>query len=253
VSDTKNPAPGSFSFGGSAGTTPTAGTGAATAAVGGEAHSTTFWTDLKAQAGANTLGRLVFSATFADQAAGRLPCCAIAATGATGHRIVQCNCAASKSVYFLPYGRELVTVATRADYEAGAGKADFFMTYPLTGCRFVLTKTQVLHIANNVTSGLPAKVDELPVDASKRRTAAELKVTGKGNLGRRLSVTGLSVESYSAEGDELDYGYGAENAAIVFGMDMSGASTPGVWKYVFLIQEPSSKGTAGTWTTFINP
>src|SRR6478609_10557654 len=143
-------------------TTTTTGTGAST-----PSHSATFWSTLKEQTGGkNTLGRISFDSTFASKKNGVLTCCALAFTG--GHQIVPCECNLSKMVFYLAYENYKTAAANRADFEGTNSKCEFFLTYPLTGCRFVLTKTQVLHIANNVNQGAMSVIEPLPIHGSLR-------------------------------------------------------------------------------------
>jgi hypothetical protein len=227
-------------------------------------HSTTFWDSLKQQTGENTLGRLLFAVELIDAAQGAMQCCADPYDG--GFRIVKCECAKSKKVYYLPYLRLGITRATRADYETGSGSCAFFLTCPLTGCRFVLTPTEVLHIANNAGADFIQSI-ETPIQESMRRTRMENGAIGHSVVRRRVSVSEMSAQDHGVDGS-----YGAKNTGIQVGCDMG----DGTWKYKYLIQPPtgsgemkesessssssggsssssSSGGTKGTWCPLINP
>jgi hypothetical protein len=215
-------------------TTTTTDTGASASS-----HSATFWSALKDQTGGkNTVGRIIFGQAFVGKKNGALTCCASAYGG--GHQIVPCECKLSKMVYYLAYESYKTVVANRADFEGGNSKCEFFLTYPLTGCRFVLTKTQVLHIANNVNQGAMSQVEPTALHGSSRRTIAENQVLGNKVERRRLSYTNFATEhdddqTYSAKNTLIP-----ENTAIVLGMNLGGNNGP-LWKYMFLIQPPVGK------------
>jgi hypothetical protein len=220
-------------------------------------HDTKFWVGLKTQTGANTLGRLSMGSDFVGLREGAVLCCARPMTGRTGFYIFPCQCSGAQKVYYLPYKRGAVTSAKRSDYEQGADKCDFFLTYQLTGCRFVLTSAEVLHIARNVNNSEAGGPVETSQQESARRTLAEAPFI-RGVAFRRLSVSNhasrTDASGYSADGDEFDHAYGENNAAFPIGVDMGTQQGGGTtWKYMYLKQPPSSEHSDGVWWTLINP
>jgi hypothetical protein len=86
-------------------------------------------------------------------------------------------------VYWLPWKDKLIASAKRSEFESDC---DYFMTAKLEGCRFVLTKELVLHIASNVRNALPGSLGSIT------RTMAEAKLT-KEARSRRLSISMADV------------------------------------------------------------
>jgi hypothetical protein len=122
-----------------------------------------------------------------------------------------------ESVYWLPWQNGEVTMAYRADFES---KCNYFMTTALSGCRFTVTPTQVLHVAHSAGFN------------SAGRSVREEELTGPRNPGtRRLSV------SYPATPQDFRYGgnlVGAYSRALVFGY-----RTPAGWVYKTLHTAPA--------------
>ena len=108
----------------------------------------------------------------------------------------------SVAMYFLPWKEGTVTYAQRSWYEDSV--CDYFFTTRLTGCRFVLTPTQVLHVASDAGGNRLSKGPE----GSKYRTRAEGAVTNWYNKARRHSASGISHEQGETEG-----GYGGQGYA----------------------------------------
>lgn len=81
-----------------------------------------------------------------------------------------------QKAYLLNYERGKVTCVSRADYEAGH---DFFLTVTLSGCRFTLTETHVLHIA----------ADAGMTSSGRDRAEAETLANLNAVPGRKRSVS----------------------------------------------------------------
>jgi hypothetical protein len=87
-------------------------------------------------------------------------------------------------VYWLPWKDYVATCVDRRWYEK-SDDCKFFMTTALTGCRFTVTPTQVVHVANSAYEG--------PGNASQRRTNVEEGLTGPRHAHtRRLSISAPS-------------------------------------------------------------
>jgi hypothetical protein len=129
--------------------------------------------------------------------------------------------------YWLPYKKADVVYAERAWYEDSV--CQYFLTTPLSGCRFVLTDTLVMHIASDV--GGASERD------SKVRTRVEEGLTGRHIHVRRFSFTDKERGYHSTTLDGRLNGKG-----LVFGM-----RTPqGSWIYKALRYTIGSGG--GTWS-----
>jgi len=91
-----------------------------------------------------------------------------------------------QKAYLLNYQPGTVTCVKRAEYESDH---DFFLTVELSGCRFTLTDTHVMHIAAD------AGRDSAGRDKAENEKLAELNVA----LGRKRSV------SVTSRGDSILY------------------------------------------------
>jgi hypothetical protein len=101
------------------------------------------------------------------------------------------------------------------------------MTTQLSGCRFVITESRVMHVASDVLGAGP--------EDSRIRDKAELPLVDGARTVRRMSFTAL--EGYrSVKKRELN------GRALVFGM-----RTPSGWVYKALWYTTGS--TEGTWVT----
>lgn len=204
-----------------------------------------FWNSLKTQTGKSTIGVIQLGGDFegipgeaSKLAQGPVYCCATEnAVGfvLTPHGEQGENCV---KVYWLPWKDREVAVADRKDFEPDC---QFFMTAKLEGCRFVLTKDQVLHVAANVSGA------KSTIQGSRLRTEAERKVTGGANS-RRLSISvELKREGHYKYGNARGGGY-----AFVFGVNQG----DGIWTYKAL-RRPVGDGDDNwiefddNWTTFI--
>jgi hypothetical protein len=132
-------------------------------------------------------------------------------------------------VFWLPWKDKEITSADRKDFEKS--DCQFFMTARLEGCRFVLTKDKVLHVAANVLGAEEGSA------GSARRDLAQFQAVGDVPS-RRLSISTSNInEEWS--------GYPYESQAFVFGINFDG-----IWKYKALIK--TSIHDMGKWTTFID-
>jgi hypothetical protein len=147
--------------------------------------------------------------------------------------VVAADVANAVKVYWLPWKDKNTTVANRVDFENDCA---FFMTPRLEGCRFVLTATQVLHVASNALGAVEGAA------GSAARDKAEAAATG-GAAARRLSISTTNI-------NDAWGGYPYEKQAFVFGVRMEGT-----WRYKGLIyQDPTGADAPfGQWTTFMNP
>lgn len=149
----------------------------------------------------------------------------------------------SEPVYWMPWKKGRTVYAQRNWYENS--KCRFFMTTQFSGCQFVITHNQVLHIA--------ADADGAPDDAtgSSARAAARTRVIGDAHH-RRLSQ--------SMAGSQRKYGYAFDGPkpedeeaprklfkhALVFGM----REPNGTWTYKAFTYTLSSHGV---WQTLNVP
>ncbi|MDP3278658.1 MAG: hypothetical protein Q8Q09_25940 [Deltaproteobacteria bacterium] len=137
---------------------------------------------------------------------------------------------AAVASYFLPYMKGETVYAKRSWYENSI--CDYFVTVQLSGCRFVLTDTHVLHIASDAGRANPLQSDV--------RTTQERLVTGGIGKTRRYSIT------------DQDKGYGfplkeertVRGRGLVFGM-----RTVNGWVYKALKTTPGS--SEGTWSILV--
>lgn len=195
-----------------------------------------FWEALKTATGANALGTIILEGDFTGeygkksrQEQGKVRCCAI--KSGKGYKLSPRGdaCENSVIVYWLPWETMKVTSAERKNFETS--DCQFFMTAKLEGCRFVLTKDLVLHVANNASGALDGEF------GSKTRTEAEIAVTG-GKSSRRLSISNKSISNEMGW-----YGYGW--CAFAFGIKSEGG-----WTYKALMKR--GVDDQGTWITFID-
>ncbi|MBB5190663.1 hypothetical protein HNQ50_001385 [Silvimonas terrae] len=128
--------------------------------------------------------------------------------GGSGHALIgslEPGPGHSERVYFVPWKKYETVHADRNWFENS--NCNYFMTTPLSGCRFVLTHNQVLHVAAD------ASYSPEPPYGTGDRTKAEHAVTG-GAPSRRLSQTSSSG------------GFRYKKTSVVFGM-----RTPTGWVY----------------------
>lgn len=160
----------------------------------------------------------------------------------------------SVPVYFLPWKQDNIVFALREWYEHSL--CDFFITSKLTGCRFVLTHNEVLHIASQINGAKPHE--------SHKRSAAEAAFLDPAKPRRRYSYTGSnpalrnkSDEEEASDGAAVSasssvpvargpFGYGGRSA-LVFGAKMADGS----WIYKALSYE--LRDTAGHWEELVVP
>ena len=191
-----------------------------------------FWTGLHAQVGDNTLGNIILGEGLQEEL--KLPgsnngglmyvCAEKLQRGAHGYHLTGTHspvCDNSVPVYWMPWKSHSTVYAERAWFERS--KCAYFMTSQLTGCRFVVTDSQVLHVASNVDFA-PSGVTGSPV-----RDQAEQAVTG-GARSRRFSINGR------------EQGY--NKCALAFGMRKDG-----IWTYKALKYKLGDEG--GEWVTLI--
>jgi hypothetical protein len=192
-------------------------------------QETNFWKLLKlVQAGPNTMGDITQQGTaLTSELTGTNPQGAILVSatlmGGGGYQLQKTEEQGSnvEQVYWLPWKDYQATVATRGDYEGS--KCNFFMTTALTGCRFTLTPTQVVHVANSAYEG--------PGTASQGRSNVEQNMTGaRHERTRRLSI--------SASHNPLDIQYN-QHRTLVFGMKLH----DGTWSYKIYRSHPAP----GSW------
>jgi hypothetical protein len=110
----------------------------------------------------------------------------------TKFRIENCQPAddGAVKVYWLPWVSGQVTRATMQELDASG--ADYFVTTKFSGCRFVVTSAEVMHVAAD------AGVGRLVDVGSANRTAQE-DLVRTGQLVRRMSVSaGDQTSQYSA-------------------------------------------------------
>jgi len=205
----------------------------------------TFWDELfKQSEHVNTLGSIVQGDGLIGQLqdpggnnGGLLYVSAIPMDGGASYRLVGSVIEepGSEAVYWMPWKKGKTVYAQRNWYENS--KCKFFMTSQFSGCQFVITHNQVLHIA--------ADADGAPDDAtgSSTRAAARERVIGNA---RHRSLSQSSASS------QRKYGYGYDGPkpedeyvprklfknALVFGM----RETDGSWTYKALIYTLSSYG-----------
>jgi len=129
------------------------------------------------------------------------------------------NCA---SVYWLPWKNNTATSAMRSRFE---NDCDFFMTSGMNGCRFSLTPTMVLHVANS-----PYK--------NSGRTAQDRTMIEEGLTGPRPVGTSRVVSAYSAHFNDTQYNH--MHGAFIFGMKLY----TGNWVYKVLDRHPAP----GNWS-----
>ena len=132
-------------------------------------------------------------------------------------------------VYWLPWKDKATTSVDRKDFEGS--KCEFFMTPRLEGCRFVLTKDKILHVASNAGGAAEGS------GGSATRDIAQSKETG-GAPSRRLSISTSDINDEWA-------GYPYAYQACVFGIKF-GAT----WKYKALMK--SKADDMGQWTSYID-
>jgi hypothetical protein len=106
----------------------------------------------------------------------------------------------SEAVYFMPWKSGTTVYADRSWYEDSV--CDFFLTTKLSGCRFAITQTQVLHVAANA---MGAKDNH---EGSDMRTWAEEMLTGIHGRTRRASQSGKSHKEQGAGYGTLGYVFG---------------------------------------------
>jgi hypothetical protein len=125
-------------------------------------------------------------------------------------------------VYWLPWKDHTATSAKRSIFE---NDCDFFMTSGMTGCRFSLTPTMVLHVANS-----PYK--------DSGRTAQERTMIEEGLTGPRPAGTSRVVSEASWHPNDTQYNH--MYGAFIFGMKLH----TGNWVYKVLDRNPAP----GTWS-----
>lgn len=192
--------------------------------------SRNFWNDLAIVQGANTLGYIVLGAGLEEelkppgQNNGGLRYCSVKRSGMqwTLTAATTRQSPTDVSIYWMPWLRGETVYAQRSWYENSV--CEYFLTSQLSGCRFVLTKHQVLHIASTAKGAPSGSM------GSHLRTQAENEVTG-GTRSRRFSING---------GDE-----GYKHYALAFGIKREG-----IWSYKALRYGSSNMGE---WVTLIAP
>lgn len=129
------------------------------------------------------------------------------------------NCA---NVYWLPWMNHAATSAKRSLFETDC---DFFMTSGMSGCRFSLTPTMVLHVANS-----PFK--------ESNRTPGERTMIEEGITGPRPVGTARVVSEAIAHPNDTQYNH--MYGALIFGMKLH----TGNWAYKVLDRHPAP----GNWS-----
>lgn len=154
----------------------------------------------------------------------------------SGHGPYTLSCSWTKqsvagvATYFLPYMKGETVYAKRSWYENSI--CDYFVTVQLSGCRFVLTDTHVLHVASDAGGANPLQSDV--------RTKQELLVTGGIGKTRRYSIT-----------DKVKgYGFPTKEARTVRGRGLVfGMRTRDGWVYKAL--KTPSGSSEGTWSVLV--
>jgi hypothetical protein len=125
-----------------------------------------------------------------------------------------------KEVYWLPWLKHEVTSAVRDKFEKDS--CEFFLTTGLTGCRFTVSPSLVLHVAASAGGGTP-----------DGRSQAEMLHTGgpRDARTRRLSSTNTGAAN--------DFYYEGLHRTLVFGIKRY----HGAWTYKIFRTHPPP----GTW------
>ena len=129
------------------------------------------------------------------------------------------NC---ETVYWLPWKDNSATSVKRTAFE---NDCNFFMTSRMTGCRFSLTPTMALHVANS------------PYENSGR-TSDDRTMIEEGLTGPRPVGTSRVVSAASAHPNDIQYDH--MYGALIFGMKLY----TGNWVYKVL-ELPTRPGS---WT-----
>jgi len=168
----------------------------------------TFWDELKNAQGANQIGNITLpdSSLFGEELkppgqnnGGLIYVSAVPFKYGSGYKLIatpDLEHEGAVPVYWVPWKNGTTVYARRSWYENSI--CEYFMTTRLSGCRFVLTANEVLHIASNAGGALDGFL------GSKTRHEVQRSLIGNVRS-RRVSI-----------GREDDVNY--KSFALVFGM-----------------------------------
>lgn len=176
--------------------------------AGGEKHpERSFWKLLrKVQAGPNLLGNIsqVKTTMNSDSSSGKRGQIAVKAVMTDNGYNLEETTESGKDVqivYWLPWKDTMATSAKRSAYESS--DCNFFMTTALTGCRFTLTPTLVVHVAHSAYAGTGT--------ATQGRSLVEEKITGP-----RSDATFRAMSGNPQHANDISYT--VQHKSLVFGM-----------------------------------
>lgn len=190
-------------------------------------HSEFFWIALETQIEKSTLGRLSLSTELSlyidddNQNNGSVPqgvidLCAVRI--GDGYQVKRCTCPCSVKAYWLPWQRNKITVADRANVESA--NCSYFFTAGLSGCQFLVDPKKILHVAKSLTGG----------DEHKRLSGGVENALGHGEFS---SVRSASDHPALRGVDEAtgNVCYRANGFACGIRRRSAGNHPGGVWQY----------------------